>query len=243
VVFLCDFREVNTKFPIFGEMKRILIVDDDQDIRELLKYNLEKEGYLCDTAEDGLEALESIKREKPSLILLDVMMPRMDGIQVCEVIREKKEYNDIMIAFLTARSEDYSQIAGLQAGSDDYIPKPIKPNLLISRIHALFRRNTLANNPIVENNPIRLKVDYEKHLVYMDDQVLQLPRKEFDLLALLVSKPQVVFQREHILNTVWGTDVVVGDRTIDVHIRKIREKIGEGWIHTVKGVGYKFVNK
>jgi len=223
-------------------MKRILIVDDDQDIRELLKYNLEKEGYLCDTAEDGLEALESIKREKPSLILLDVMMPRMDGIQVCEVIREKKEYNDIMIAFLTARSEDYSQIAGLQAGSDDYIPKPIKPALLVSRINALFRRNTLANNPIVENNPIRLKVDYEKHLVYMDDQVFQLPRKEFDLLALLVSKPQVVFQREHILNTVWGTDVVVGDRTIDVHIRKIREKIGEGWIHTVKGVGYKFVN-
>lgn len=243
MVFLCDFREVNTKFPNFGEMKRILIVDDDQDIRELLKYNLEKEGYLCDTAEDGLEALESIKREKPSLILLDVMMPRMDGIQVCEVIREKKEYNDIMIAFLTARSEDYSQIAGLQAGSDDYIPKPIKPALLVSRINALFRRNTLANNPIVENNPIRLKVDYEKHLVYMDDQVFQLPRKEFDLLALLVSKPQVVFQREHILNTVWGTDVVVGDRTIDVHIRKIREKIGEGWIHTVKGVGYKFVNK
>ena len=148
-----------------------------------------------------------------------------------------------MIAFLTARSEDYSQIAGLQAGSDDYIPKPIKPALLVSRINALFRRNTLANNPIVENNPIRLKVDYEKHLVYMDDQVFQLPRKEFDLLALLVSKPQVVFQREHILNTVWGTDVVVGDRTIDVHIRKIREKIGEGWIHTVKGVGYKFVNK
>lgn len=243
MVFLCDFREVNTKFPNFGEMKRILIVDDDQDIRELLKYNLEKEGYLCDTAEDGLEALESIKREKPSLILLDVMMPRMDGIQVCEVIREKKEYNDIIIAFLTARSEDYSQIAGLQAGSDDYIPKPIKPALLVSRINALFRRNTLANNPIVENNPIRLKVDYEKHLVFMDDQVFQLPRKEFDLLALLVSKPQVVFQREHILNTVWGTDVVVGDRTIDVHIRKIREKIGEGWIHTVKGVGYKFVNK
>lgn len=224
-------------------MNRVLIVDDENDIRELLKYNLEKEGFICDTAVDGIDALEKIKLNKPSLILLDVMMPRMDGIQTCEAIREEKQNNDIIIAFLTARSEDYSQIAGLEAGSDDYISKPIKPSVLLSRINALLRRKALTKKPKNEPKSLRFRMDLERHLVYLDDSILQLPRKEFDLLALLSSKPQVVFQREQILNAVWGTDVVVGDRTIDVHIRKIREKIGNGWIQTVKGVGYKFIHQ
>jgi len=222
-------------------MNRILIVDDETDIRELLKYNLEREGFICDTAVDGVDALEKIKINKPSLILLDVMMPKMDGIQTCEAIREKKENNGIIIAFLTARSEDYSQIAGLEAGSDDYISKPIKPSVLVSRINALLRRKIVAENPLNENKSKVFSIDQEKHLVYLEGAILHLPRKEFDLLALLSSKPQVVFQREQILKVVWGTDVVVGDRTIDVHIRKIREKIGNDWIQTVKGVGYKFI--
>ena len=220
-------------------MKRILIVDDEPDIRDLLSYNLEKAGFECDLAENGIQALEKIKVKKPSLVLLDVMMPGMDGIQTCEAIREDKNNNDIIIAFLTARSEDYSQIAGLQAGSDDYIAKPIKPAVLLSRIQALLRRKNPNFHVPSEVNVARLTVDKERHLVKLDGQSLQLPKKEFELLALLLSKPNIVFQREHILSTVWGTDVVVGDRTIDVHIRKIREKIGDGWIQTIKGVGYK----
>ena len=220
-------------------MKRILIVDDEPDIRELLKYNLEKAGFECELAENGLMALEKIKTQKPSLVLLDVMMPGLDGIQTCEAIREEKNNNDIIIAFLTARSEDYSQIAGLQAGSDDYISKPIKPAVLLSRIQALLRRKNPNFNVPSEASVARLTVDKEKHVVNLDGKILQLPRKEFELLALLISKPNNVFQREQILSTVWGTDVVVGDRTIDVHIRKIREKIGDGWIKTIKGVGYK----
>jgi two-component system alkaline phosphatase synthesis response regulator PhoP len=220
-------------------MKRILIVDDEPDIRELLRYNLEKAGFECDHAENGIQALEKIKVNKPSLVLLDVMMPGMDGIQTCEAIREDKNNNDIIIAFLTARSEDYSQIAGLQAGSDDYIAKPIKPAVLLSRIQALLRRKNPNFNVPSDTSLARLTVDKEKHVVNLDGNILQLPRKEFELLALLISKPNNVFQREQILSTVWGTDVVVGDRTIDVHIRKIREKIGDGWIKTIKGVGYK----
>ncbi|MEY4215719.1 MAG: hypothetical protein RLZZ68_175 [Bacteroidota bacterium] len=220
-------------------MKRILIVDDEPDIRELLNYNLSKAGFECDLAENGLVALEKIKTNKPSLVLLDVMMPGMDGIQTCEAIREDKSCNDIIIAFLTARSEDYSQIAGLQAGSDDYIAKPIKPAVLLSRIQALLRRKNPDFNASNASSISRLSVDKEKHIVNLDGNILQLPRKEFELLALLISKPNTVFHREQILTSVWGTDVVVGDRTIDVHIRKIREKIGEGWIHTIKGVGYK----
>ena len=220
-------------------MKRILIVDDEPDIRELLKYNLEKAGFECELAENGLMALEKIKTQKPSLVLLDVMMPGLDGIQTCEAILEEKNNNDIIIAFLTARSEDYSQIAGLQAGSDDYISKPIKPAVLLSRIQALLRRKNPNFNVPSEASVARLTVDKEKHVVNLDGKILQLPRKEFELLALLISKPNNVFQREQILSTVWGTDVVVGDRTIDVHIRKIREKIGDGWIKTIKGVGYK----
>jgi two-component system alkaline phosphatase synthesis response regulator PhoP len=220
-------------------MIRILIVDDEPDIRELLRYNLEKAGFECDLAENGLIALEKIKSHMPFLVLLDVMMPLMDGIQTCEAIRENREYDDIIIAFLTARSEDYSQIAGLQAGSDDYIAKPIKPAVLLSRIQALLRRKN-PNFLVPRAATIaRLTVDKEKHLVILDGNILQLPRKEFELLALLISKPNNVFQREHILSAVWGTDVVVGDRTIDVHIRKIREKIGGEWIKTIKGVGYK----
>lgn len=224
-------------------MKRILIVDDEPDIRELLNYNLSKAGFECDLAENGLIALEKIKANKPSLVLLDVMMPEMDGVQTCEAIREDKNYNDIIIAFLTARSEDYSQIAGLQAGSDDYISKPIKPAVLLSRIQALLRRKNLDFPPQNSSNMAGLLVDKEKHVVTLDGRIIQLPKKEFELLALLVSKPNFVFQRERILSTVWGTEVVVGDRTIDVHIRKIREKIGEGWIQTIKGVGYKLTPK
>ena len=234
-----NLRECSRISLTSNRMKRILIVDDEPDIRELLRYNLEKAGFECDIAENGLSALESIKVQKPSLILLDVMMPVMDGIQTCEAIREDKNNNDIIIAFLTARSEDYSQIAGLQAGSDDYIAKPIKPAVLLSRIQALLRRKSPEFNVQNTSSLARLSVDKDRHLVNLDGQLLQLPRKEFELLSLLLSKPNVVFQREHILSKVWGTDVVVGDRTIDVHIRKIREKIGDGWIQTIKGVGYK----
>lgn len=229
------------KFIPSNFMKRILIVDDDPDIRELLYYNLTKAGFECDLAENGLVALEKIKTNRPSLVLLDVMMPGMDGIQTCEAIREDTNYNDILIAFLTARSEDYSQIAGLQAGSDDYLAKPIKPAVLLSRVHALFRRKNPNFNVPNSTSGARLNVDKEKHTVTLDGKILQLPRKEFDLLALLISKPNTVFQRERILSSVWGTEVVVGDRTIDVHIRKIREKIGDEWIRTIKGVGYKLI--
>ncbi len=222
-------------------MSKILVVDDEPDIRELLEYNLIKAGHECILAENGLVALEKIKANKPDLILLDVMMPQMDGIQTCEAIRENNNNHDIIIAFLTARSEDYSQIAGLEAGSDDYIAKPIKPAVLISRIEALLRRKPNGNVAVSRLSSERLMIDTEKHMVRLDGEFLQLPKKEFELLSLLVSKPNAVFQRDHILRVVWGTDVVVGDRTIDVHIRKIREKIGSGWIHTVKSVGYKFI--
>ena len=222
-------------------MSKILVVDDEPDIRELLEYNLIKAGHECILAENGFVALEKIKTNKPDLILLDVMMPQMDGIQTCEAIRENNNNHDIVIAFLTARAEDYSQIAGLEAGSDDYIAKPIKPAVLISRIEALLRRKNRGTVALSKPSYERLIIDTEKHLVRLDEKFLQLPKKEFELLSLLVSKPNAVFQRDHILQVVWGTDVVVGDRTIDVHIRKIREKIGSRWIHTVKGVGYKFI--
>ncbi len=217
----------------------ILIADDDDDIRELVKYNLEKEGYRVQIAIDGLDCLEKIRLKKPDLILLDVMMPGMDGIEVCENLKSDESLNDILICFLTARSEDYSQIAGLEAGGDDYVTKPIKPKVLLSRISAILRRKeikTIVAPPISEE----LKINREKYLIEKNGEEIQLPRKEFELLALLMSRPNFVFKREIILEKVWGTDIIVGDRTIDVHIRKLRGKIGEDKITTVKGIGYKY---
>ena len=217
----------------------ILIADDDDDIRELVKYNLEKEGYRVQIAIDGLDCLEKIRLKKPDLILLDVMMPGMDGIEVCENLKSDETLNDILICFLTARSEDYSQIAGLEAGGEDYVTKPIKPKVLLSRISAILRRKEfkpIVTPPISEE----LKINREKYLIEKNGQEIQLPRKEFELLALLMSRPNFVFKREIILEKVWGTDIIVGDRTIDVHIRKLRGKIGEDKINTVKGIGYKF---
>jgi two-component system alkaline phosphatase synthesis response regulator PhoP len=220
-------------------MASILIVDDDEDIREILKYNLEKENHTIRAVGDGLKCLEEVGKEKPDLILLDVMMPGMDGIEVCEQLKSSTENKDILICFLTARSEDYSQIAGLESGGDDYVTKPIKPKVLVSRINALLRRNE-SRKTVVETHSNELRINREKYLVEKDGKEIQFPKKEFELLALLVSKPNFVFKRELILEKVWGTDIVVGDRTIDVHIRKLREKIGDHHITTVKGVGYKF---
>ena len=222
------------------EGQTILLVDDDTDILEFLSYNLRKEGYRVLTADNGKQAVEIALQEKPQLILLDVMMPGMDGVETCNQLRENSELQQVIIAFLTARNEDYSQIAGFEVGADDYISKPIKPRVLISRIKALLRRHrNLA--PAVENLHLGgIVIDREQYCIEKDGEKIYLPKKEFELLALLSSKPGKVFTREHILSQVWGDDVVVGDRTIDVHIRKLREKLGDTYIKTVKGVGYKF---
>jgi two-component system alkaline phosphatase synthesis response regulator PhoP len=219
----------------------ILLVDDEMDILEFLSYNLKKEGYKVFTASNGKEAVVTAKKENPDLIILDVMMPDMDGIETCREIREIPTLKDVMIAFLTARSEDYSQIAGFEVGADDYINKPIKPRVLISRIKALLRRG--GHSEIAQDNKVDMggiKIDRERYLIIQDGKEMNLPKKEFELLALLASKPGKVFTREAILDKVWGGEVVVGDRTIDVHIRKLREKLGEEFIKTVKGIGYKF---
>ncbi len=226
---------------------KILLVDDEVDILEFIGYNLKRKGFTVYTAQDGRTAIEMAKKVKPHLILLDVMMPEMDGIETCEELKSIPTLSDTVIAFLTARSEDYSQIAGFDAGADDYITKPIKPKLLISRVQALLKRSLKDSkiDPTDESdNTIKvgdLIIDKEKHLVMINNEKLILPRKEFNLLLLLVSKPEKVFVREDIYKNVWGNDVIVGDRTIDVHIRKLREKIGESHIKTIKGVGYKFV--
>ena len=218
---------------------KVLIVDDEVDILEFLSYNLKKEGFTVFTADNGNDAVQIAKKEIPQLILLDVMMPGMDGIEVCRELRAAPGLQHVIIAFLTARSEDYSHIAGFDAGADDYINKPIKPRVLVSRIKALLRRVPgEKDSGSVDMGGIR--IDRESYMVYKGDAEISLPRKEFELLSLLASKPGKVFAREEILNRVWGDEVVVGDRTIDVHIRKLREKIGEDFIKTVKGVGYKF---
>ena len=219
--------------------KKILVVDDENDILEFLSYNIKREGAKVYTATNGVAAIEIARKKKPDLILLDVMMPEMDGMETCMQLRESIETRDIIIAFLTARSEDYSQIAGFEAGADDYITKPIKPRVLISRIKALLRRKNRSNvdAPVVLKS---LSIDRDRYVVIKDEKELNLPKKEFELLALLISVPGKVFTRDHILSSVWGDDVVVGDRTIDVHIRKLREKIGSPHIKTIKGVGYKF---
>lgn len=219
-------------------METVLIIDDEEDIREILEYNLKKEGFTVHTAQDGISGIELAKALLPDIILLDVMMPEMDGIEVCEILRNNVETKNLRICFLTARSEDYSQIAGLDAGADDYVAKPIKPKVLISRIKALLRRNSDVVSDTYEKEG--LVIDREKYIVSKDGVQIHLPRKEFELLALLASKPEKVFDRDVILKSVWGDNVVVGDRTIDVHVRKLREKIGDKYIITVKGVGYKF---
>lgn len=218
----------------------ILLVDDEPDILEFLGYNLRKEGFSVQTAQNGREAIEQAKRIHPHLVILDVMMPEMDGIETCRELRKLPGLSDSIIAFLTARNEDYSQLAGFDAGGDDYIAKPIKPGLLISRVKALLRRYSRSEESPDGLRLGNLVIDRERYLVLKDGEKLALPKKEFELLSLLASKPNKVFTREEIFAGVWGTDVVVGDRTIDVHVRKIREKIGIGNIKTVKGVGYKF---
>jgi two-component system alkaline phosphatase synthesis response regulator PhoP len=218
---------------------KVLLVDDEVDILEFLSYNLKKEGYVVEAVDNGSDAIKRAREFQPSLILLDVMMPGMDGVETCRQLREIPGGKSFLIAFLTARGEDYSQIAGFDAGGDDYITKPIKPRLLISRISALLRR---ASGVEVPEQIIlgELILNREKFQLMKSGVVVPLPKKEFELLALLVSKPGKVFLREEILERVWGGDVIVGDRTIDVHIRKLREKIGENYIKTIKGVGYKF---
>lgn len=218
---------------------KILIVDDEPDIIDLIEYNLEKEGYEVKSATNGLDAIETAKEFLPDLILLDVMMPEMDGIETCVRMREIESLKPSLIAFLTARNEDYSQIAGFEAGADDYISKPIKPRVLLSRIQALLRRK--GGSPPEEAQDLGdLTIDREKYVVTFKGDVLELPKKEFELLSLLTESPGRVYTREAILSTIWGEDAVVGDRTIDVHVRKLREKIGNDYIKTVKGVGYKF---
>jgi two-component system, OmpR family, alkaline phosphatase synthesis response regulator PhoP len=218
---------------------KVLIVDDEPDILEFMEYNLRKEGYNVITAKNGSEAVDKAKKEIPQLVLLDIMMPVMDGIEACRMMRTLPALNNTVIAFLTARNEEYSQIAGFDVGADDYISKPIKPRVLISRIKALLRRfnGEQKESGLKIGN---LEIDRERYLVYKNGDALTFPRKEFELLALLTSKAGKVFTREDILSRVWGTDIVVGDRTIDVHIRKIREKLGDESIKTVKGIGYKF---
>ncbi len=219
----------------------ILIVDDEPDILEILSYNLSNEGYNIETANNGLKAVKLAKKIKPQLIILDVMMPEMDGIEACEQLRKVKSLDDTVIAFLTARGEDYSQVAGFEAGADDYITKPIKPKVLISKVKALLRRfkSDKKENQIYKVGDITINKDEYK--VVKDKNEMPLPRKEFELLSLLTSEPGKVFKREDILDRVWGNEVVVGGRTIDVHIRKLREKLGDESFKTIKGVGYKFV--
>ena len=218
---------------------RILLVDDEHDILEFLGYNLQREGYEVYTANNGREAILAALQHKPHLILLDIMMPEMDGIETCIEMRSHPELGETVIAFLTARGEDYSQIAGFEAGGDDYITKPVKPRVLLTRIWALLKR---AGKPSRADTMKKeeLTIDRERYLVILRGKEITVPRKEFELLTLLMEKPGKVFTREEIFHKVWGDNIIVGDRTIDVHIRKLREKIGDKFISTVKGVGYKF---
>ncbi len=221
---------------------KILLVDDEPDILEIVGYNLSSEGYKVITAENGMEAVKKAKKEKPQLIILDVMMPEMDGIEACELIRKIPELKDVIVTFSTARGEDYSQVAGFDAGADDYITKPIKPKVLVSKVKALLRRykdHEKQENVLKIGN---LTIDRDAYKILLKGKEIILPRKEFELLSLLTSKPGKVFKREEILDKVWGNEVIVGGRTIDVHIRKLREKIGDNTFKTVKGVGYKFVS-
>lgn len=221
-------------------VQQVLLVDDEPDILELLRYNLEREGYAVHTALNGKEALKLAKSIRPSLVVLDIMMPGMDGVEVCMQLRQLPEFKHTVIAFLTARGEDYSQIAGFEAGADDYITKPVRPKVFVSKVKALLKRSggERTEDRLLEANGV--SVDLEKVLVTVDGRELQLPKKEFELLSLLIGKPGKVFKRDEIYGQVWGNDLFVGDRTIDVHIRKLREKIGDERIKTIKGIGYKY---
>ena len=218
---------------------KILLVDDEPDIIEIIRFNLEQNGYQISTASDGLEALKVAEKEIPHLIIMDVMMPNLDGIEACERLRQDDRFSDTIIMFLTARGEDYSYVAAFDAGADDYVTKPIKPKVLVSKVKGLLRRlNEKESKNIYVFN--KLTIDRDSYKVINENKELSLPRKEFELLFLLASKPGKVFNREKIMDKVWGGDVV-GDRTIDVHIRKLREKIGNHYFKTVKGIGYKFI--
>ncbi len=225
------------------EKTRILIADDEPDIVEFLKFNFEREGYIVKSAGNGKDAIALAMEFRPELILLDIMMPFMDGIEVCQKIRQNEDSYDPIIALLTARGEDYSQLAGFEAGADDYVIKPISPKVLIARMKALMkRRNTDVYSLKGNGNPgNELTINREYYSVFKNNREIQLPRKEFEILSFMASKPNRMFSREEIFNHIWGTDTVVGERTMDVYIRKIRSKIGEDYIRTVKGVGYKFV--
>lgn len=237
-------RRTKTFFHVTNSDIKILLVDDEPDILELVGYHLRREGYTVFTAPDGEQGIEIAARETPSLIILDVMMPGMDGMETCERLRQIPRLKDTLVVFLTALAEDYSMMAGYEAGADDYITKPVKPKVLMSKIRALLRRVV----PAVEESQARytagdLVIDREGYRVIHQGREMVLPRKEFELLALLASRPGRVFKREEIMDQVWGNEVVVGGRTIDVHIRKLREKIGDDRFKTIKGVGYKFEEK
>ncbi len=218
---------------------KILVVDDEPDIIEILQFNLENEGYQVFSAVNGKEALKLAEMHIPHLIILDLMMPVMDGIETCERLRMDKKFNNSLIMFLSARGEDYSQVAAFESGADDYVTKPIKPRILNSKVKALLRRFKTDFSQILSFE--NLIIDSEKYVVKVNNKSINLPRKEFELLFLLASKPGKVFKRDKIMESVWGTDIIVGDRTIDVHIRKLREKLGENLIRTIKGVGYQFI--
>ncbi len=223
-------------------LQTILLIDDEPDILDFLQYNLEKEGYKVYTASNGLAGVEMVQKVRPVLVLIDVMMPVMDGIEACYTIRKDTSIQQPIIAFLTSRAEDYSQVAGFEAGADDYIAKPIRPRLLVSKVEALLRRlrNDVQSEGVTSASGI--KVNREKFIVEQNETEIQLPKKEFELLELLLSRPGKVFTRDEILNAVWGNEAIVGERTIDVHIRKLREKLGDDYIRTIKGVGYTFVD-
>ena len=221
---------------------KILLVDDEPDVIEIIRYNLDQEGYKIYTASDGKEALKKAKKNIPHLIIMDVMMPNIDGIEACEQLRNDVSFNETIIMFLTARGEDYSQVAALEAGADDYVTKPIKPKIIVSKVKALLRRLKNEEQTQEKIQIGKLIIDREKYEITHMGKSFSMPRKEFELLYLLASKPDKVIKREKIMEIVWGSEVVVGDRTIDVHIRKLREKIGDKYFKTVKGVGYKFIN-
>lgn len=220
--------------------QKILVVDDEGDILELLKYNLTKEGYEVKTAHDGIKGVDVAKSFVPDLILLDIMMPKQDGVETCRQIREIPELANTFVIFLTARSEEYSEVAAFEMGADDYITKPIKPRALVSRINALFRRETKKKKESSKITVGDLIIDRASYTVFIKGEKINLPKKEFELLHFLAKNPTKVFNRDELLQNIWGTDVYVLARTVDVHVRKVREKIGEGYISTVKGVGYKF---
>lgn len=222
---------------------KILLVDDEPDVIEIIRYNLDQEGYKLYTASNGKEAVEKAKKKLPHLIIMDVMMPKMDGIEACEQLRNDIRFNDTIIMFLTARGEDYSYVAAFDAGADDYVTKPIKPKVIVSKVKALLRRLKKEEQTLEKIQIGKLIIDREQYEVTHMDKSFSMPRKEFELLYLLASNPDKVVKRDKIMEMVWGSEVVVGDRTIDVHIRKLREKVGDKYFKTVKGVGYKFINQ